>query len=87
MGIVNYGDFAKALDNVRQKAPNGQEYWMGRTLQGVLNYARWENFEALIERPKRRALIRALTRTVNFAVQRNSSRTGEECSERLATGF
>jgi DNA-damage-inducible protein D len=50
MGNVNYGDFAKALDNVRQQAPNGQEYWMGRTLQGVLNYARWENFEALIEK-------------------------------------
>jgi DNA-damage-inducible protein D len=52
MGSVNYGDFAKALDNVRQQAPNGQEYWMGRTLQGVLNYARWENFEALIEKAK-----------------------------------
>ena len=52
MGDVNYGDFARALDNVRQQAPNGQEYWMGRTLQGVLNYARWENFEALIEKAK-----------------------------------
>jgi len=52
MGSVNYGDFAKTLDNVRQQAPNGQEYWMGRTLQGVLNYARWENFEALIEKAK-----------------------------------
>jgi DNA-damage-inducible protein D len=52
MGSVNYGDFATALDNVRQQAPNGQEYWMGRTLQGVLNYARWENFEALIEKAK-----------------------------------
>jgi DNA-damage-inducible protein D len=52
MANVNYGDFAKALDNVRQQAPNGQEYWMGRNLQGVLNYARWENFEALIEKAK-----------------------------------
>jgi len=52
MSSVNYGDFAKALDNVRQQAPNGQEYWMGRALQGVLNYARWENFEALIEKAK-----------------------------------
>ena len=52
MGSVNYGDFAKSLDNVRQQAPNGQEFWMGRKLQGVLNYARWENFEALIEKAK-----------------------------------
>jgi DNA-damage-inducible protein D len=52
MGRTNYGDFAKALDNVRQQAPNGQEYWMGRTLQGVLSYARWENFQALIEKAK-----------------------------------
>ncbi len=51
MDSVKYGDFAKALDNARQEAPNGQEYWMGRTLQTVvLKYARWENFEVLIEK-------------------------------------
>ena len=52
MGQVNYGDFAKALDNVRQQTSTGQEYWMGRALQGVLNYSRWENFQALIEKAK-----------------------------------
>ena len=61
MGKVNYGDFAKALTDVRQVAPNGQEYWMGRTLQGVLNYARWENFEGLIKR----AMIACATSEVN----------------------
>lgn len=50
MGSTSYGDFVQALDNVRRVAPNGQEYWMGRSLQGVLNYARWENFEASIEK-------------------------------------
>jgi DNA-damage-inducible protein D len=52
MGRVNYGDFAKALTSARREAPNGQEYWMGRELQRVLNYSRWENFEALIEKAK-----------------------------------
>ncbi|MGH7781859.1 MAG: DNA damage-inducible protein D [Candidatus Binataceae bacterium] len=50
MGSVNYGDFTKSLDDVREQAPNGQTFWMGRKLQSVLNYARWENFEALIEK-------------------------------------
>lgn len=48
MSGVTYGDFAKSLDAIRKQAPNGQEYWMGRELQAVLNYARWENFEAVI---------------------------------------
>ena len=52
MDRVNYGDFAKALNKEKLQAPNGQEYWMGRTLQTILNYARWENFEALIEKAK-----------------------------------
>ncbi|SRR5579885_903903 len=49
-GVVDYGDFKRSLDVARRVAPNGSEYWMARDLQGVLNYARWENFEALIER-------------------------------------
>jgi len=47
---VNYGDFIKALDAARKVAPNNAEYWLGRDLQRVLNYARWESFEELIQR-------------------------------------
>jgi DNA-damage-inducible protein D len=50
MGEVNYGDFTKSLDNARKLAPNGQEYWMGRDVQIVLNYARWENFEEVLRK-------------------------------------
>lgn len=52
MGGVNYGDFSKALDAAQQVAPNGAEYWMGRDLQSILNYARWQNFEEIIKKAK-----------------------------------
>jgi DNA-damage-inducible protein D len=52
MSTVDYGNFSRALDSKRLEAPNGQEYWMGRDLQAVLNYARWENFEELIEKAR-----------------------------------
>jgi DNA-damage-inducible protein D len=52
MSEVNYGDFRDALDKARREAPNGQEYWMGRALQRVLNYVRWESFEELIVKAK-----------------------------------
>jgi DNA-damage-inducible protein D len=50
MGSVNYGNFKDSLDKVRRVGPNGQEYWMGRELQSVLNYARWENFEEVLRK-------------------------------------
>lgn len=49
---INYGDFSSALDAARRVAPNGAEYWLGRELQGVLHYVRWENFEELILKAK-----------------------------------
>src|ERR1700688_3576011 len=49
---VTYGDFKKALDAARRTAPNGAEYWLGRDLQEILKYVRWENFEELIEKAR-----------------------------------
>ena len=49
-GEANYGDFKRLLDDARRVAPNGSEYWMGRDLQKILNYVRWENFEELIKK-------------------------------------
>ena len=34
----------------------GQEYWLARELQPVLDYARWENFEKAIERAQKACL-------------------------------
>jgi DNA-damage-inducible protein D len=52
MSDVTYGDFTIALDKARRVAPNKQEYWMARDLQRVVNYARWENFEQLVQKAK-----------------------------------
>src|ERR1700685_1657116 len=49
---VAYGDFSRPMDAARKVAPNGSEYWLGRVLQTVLKYARWENFEELILKAK-----------------------------------
>ena len=49
-GNVNYGDFRRSLDDALRVAPNRSEYWMGRDLQKILNYVRWENFEELIKK-------------------------------------
>ena len=37
------GDFEQAAHMA-----DGVEYWLARELQGVLGYARWENFEQVI---------------------------------------
>jgi DNA-damage-inducible protein D len=34
------------------KTENGVTYWLARDIQPLLEYARWENFEAVIERAK-----------------------------------
>lgn len=47
-----YGDFARALDKLRRLNTAGQEYWMARSLQQVLGYERWENFQAVVERAR-----------------------------------
>lgn len=40
----------RKLDGAKRVSPKGGEYWMGRDIQGVLGYTRWENFHAAIKR-------------------------------------
>jgi DNA-damage-inducible protein D len=42
----------RALDENKRTAPNGEDYWMGRDIQGVLGYTEWRNFDAVIKRAK-----------------------------------
>jgi DNA-damage-inducible protein D len=42
----------EALNAARKKAPNDEEYWMGRDLQHILGYDKWENFQAVIQKAK-----------------------------------
>ena len=39
----------KLFDDIRHIDENGQEYWLARELQGVLTYAKWENFHKVIK--------------------------------------
>jgi DNA-damage-inducible protein D len=43
---------AQALEQVKREAPNGEDYWMGRDIQTILGYDKWDNFEGVIERSK-----------------------------------
>src|SRR3974390_867129 len=42
----------KALEEKKQSAPNGEYYWMGRDIQAILGYERWENFEAVVRKAR-----------------------------------
>ena len=35
---------------MKRKAPNGEDYWMGRDLQTALGYTEWRNFENVIRK-------------------------------------
>ena len=39
----------KLFDDIRHVDENGYEYWLARELQGVLQYAKWENFHKVIK--------------------------------------
>jgi len=39
----------KLFDDIRHVDENGNEYWLARELQGVLTYAKWENFHKVIK--------------------------------------
>jgi DNA-damage-inducible protein D len=42
----------KNLETNKQLTTRGGEYWMARTLQTILGYTTWENFEWVIEKAK-----------------------------------
>lgn len=39
----------KLFDDIKHVDENGNEYWLARELQGVLQYAKWENFHKVIK--------------------------------------
>lgn len=46
----NKNQIIKELDNVKNITQNKQEYWMGRDIQEVLGYTKWENFLKVIDK-------------------------------------
>jgi len=38
------------FEQMKKKAPNGENYWMGRDLQRSLGYDKWDNFENVIRK-------------------------------------
>jgi DNA-damage-inducible protein D len=42
----------RALDEKKRVAPNGEDYWMGRDLQSIFGYDKWDNFESAIRRAR-----------------------------------
>ena len=39
-----------SFEELVQKDEDGGEFWLARDLQGLLGYAKWENFAKVIER-------------------------------------
>ena len=40
----------KQFEDIKHQRPDGSEYWYARELAGVLDYAKWENFDKVIKR-------------------------------------
>lgn len=41
-----------AFDSIMRKTDDGVEYWLGRELQEIMGYAKWENFQNVIDKAK-----------------------------------
>ena len=46
----------QTFENIKHINEDGQEYWLARELQPVLDYARWENFKKTINRAQQACL-------------------------------
>ena len=42
----------QTFENIKHINEDGQEYWLARELQPVLDYAQWRNFYEAVERAK-----------------------------------
>ncbi len=42
----------ETLDGLKRFSRNGGEYWMGRDIQSVLGYDKWDNFKNVIQRAR-----------------------------------
>jgi len=47
---MEYTAYVKGLEKIKKYTPQGKEFWMGRELQPLLGYDKWENFEKAIQR-------------------------------------
>lgn len=48
--IVKYTE--QTFENIKHLNEHGQEYWLARELQGVLEYTEWRNFNKIIDKAK-----------------------------------
>lgn len=48
--IVKYSE--KTFDDIKHVNEYGEEYWLARELQSVLEYTQWRNFESVISKAK-----------------------------------
>ena len=49
---MDYDAYVNGLERVKKETSEGVEYWMGRELMPLLDYAKWANFCAVIEKAK-----------------------------------
>lgn len=49
--LVKYSE--QTFESIKHVNEYGEEYWLARELQSVLEYARWENFSKAIERAQK----------------------------------
>lgn len=49
--IVKYSE--ETFESIKHINEYGEEYWLARELQSILEYARWENFSKAIDRAKK----------------------------------
>lgn len=49
--LVKYSE--QTFESIKHINEYGEEYWLARELQGVLEYARWENFSKVIDRAQK----------------------------------
>ena len=56
----------KALDEKKRTAPNGEDYWMGRDIQAILGYEKWDNFESVIKKARAACENSGVTPTYHF---------------------
>lgn len=63
--IITYNE--QIFENIRHINEYGQEYWLARELQPILEYAQWRRFEEAIERAKIACVNSGIDITQHFA--------------------
>jgi DNA-damage-inducible protein D len=48
--MVDLSSVIKALDSVKRLSAKGGEYWMARSIQPILGYDKWDNFDNVIRK-------------------------------------